>query len=226
MPRKPTGRPTGRPAKIPDDLAEQLVAGRAAPEDVAARLGVAVSTAYRTRAVGLARRPPTPARQPERARARAPAPSSRARPQARPEPTGAARRAAIVALLDRALAAEPALADAIPLDARALIQRLSAPGVVAEVEEGDLDPLAILRRVQARLERDMAALPPDAVVARRGIAGALVQLAKGAEAIMVDRPPVGETPQEIVGRLIRERADDSRRRILGRIEEAEAEALS
>jgi hypothetical protein len=209
MPRKPRNSPNppGRPRKIPPAIAAQLAAGTMAPEDAAAKVGAARSTAYAAKARhGAAKAPSKP----------------QAGPAAKAAPSGASdRRPALLAALSSALEASPALAESLPLDPVELGRRLAGSALV---NDGDLDPLAILRRVQGRLEQDMATLAPDAVAARKGVAQALVQLAKGAEAIMADRPPVGETPEQIVARLLAERRKDALAKVFEHVEAEEAKA--
>lgn len=67
--------------------------------------------------------------------------------------------------------------------------------------EQNTDPLAILARVQAGLERDLSRLPPPQVVQRRAIASVLVQVAKGAESIRRGRP-IEETADEVTRRIV------------------------
>ena len=69
----------------------------------------------------------------------------------------------------------------------------------------------------------MATLKPEQVAARKGVAQALVQLAKGAEGIMQERPPVGDTPEQAAEKIIQARRDETMRKLFEKVEQAEAE---
>lgn len=224
MPRKPTGKPAGRPRKAAaDEAAAEVQAGRATTGDAAVGARVHPATVKRR----LAER---------RAGKGAPAKSGGADGSwVVPPPSGSLaasqgaaidgassdRRAALLALLAEALEAAPALLDALPLDAAELGRRLADPGLVGE---GDLDELAILGRVQARLEDDLRRLAVDAVVARKGVVGTLVQIAATAARIRAGRPTETEEPEVIAGRMVEALRDQALAKVREGIEARRAAA--
>ncbi len=107
-------------------------------------------------------------------------------------PEAGDRRSRILALVAAVLDRDPGFAATLPLDIDELAIRLA--------DVGDLDPLALLARVQAKLERDMHTLPVAQVQARKGVAALLVTLAKGAENIRRGRP-IEEGPDERLERF-------------------------
>lgn len=86
---------------------------------------------------------------------------------------------------------------AAAIEARAAASPPEPPG---SDPAASTDPLEILARVQAGLERDLARLPPAQVVQRRAIASVLVQVAKGAESIRKGRP-IEESADEVLERV-------------------------
>lgn len=130
------------------------------------------------------------------------------------------RRSALLALLADALDADASLLAALPLDASELARRLAD----AELVDGDLDELAILGRVQGRLERGMALLKPDQVVAAKGLAGALTQIASTAARVRAGRPAITDPPEVIAARLIGEQRDAAIGKIFEHVAEAERAA--
>lgn len=185
MPRTPRNSPTatGRPRKPAADAAAALVlAGKASSASAARKLGVGLATVEgRVRVARKAAKSAKP----------------KGTPPAAPASSPGDRRAALLAVLSDALAADPVLVAALPLDAVELARRLRDPSLL----EGDLDPLAILGRVQGRLERDMMGAGVE-VIDRKNIAQALVTLASAAERIKLGRPAETEAPDVLASRKI------------------------
>ena len=140
--------------------------------------------------------------------------------QAAAAPPASDRRASLLALLAETLDAAPELVVALPLDAVELGRRLADAGLL----DGDLDPLAILGRVQGRLERDMATLKVDQVAARKGVAQTLTQIASTAERIKLGRPSDTDPPEVIAERIISERRSAAVAKVFEHVQAREGQA--
>lgn len=189
-----TGKPAGRPRKKSAETAAAAVeAGRTTQGDAARIAGVSDRTVRRRQ--GEIRKKTT-------------------KPLAAAAPPSAAaeqeRRATLLALLAQALAADPALEAALPLDVGELGRRLGDPGLVVE---GDLDELAILGRVQGRLEAAMAKLDSKAATTAKALATALTQIAGTAARIRAGRPSETESPEVLAARRLVEVRDRAIARI-------------